>query len=182
MTQTELWFKENRHFLILAALQIAAILLLVFVVLPVGDRALSLWRDALNPEVVPTEADLGLQIAFWEQTNTKLATQIDSATSVSHKSDSQEGELAAIQSAAASCKVSLITCEVRSLGNRDGASTASFDLQLKGSFHHLGKLIIDLESSPLALAVDRMILEGTESGSSIININLTLISRRGKQP
>lgn len=182
MTPTELWYRENRQFLLLIGSQIVVILLLVFVVLPIGNRALSLWRDALNPEVVPNEADLRMQIAFWEQANSRLAAQLDSAASVSHKSDSQEGELAAVQSAVASCQISMVTCEVRALGDREGTSATAFDLQLRGSFHNLGKLIVNLESTPLAFNVDRISLEGTESGSGIVNANLTLISRKGERP
>jgi hypothetical protein len=180
LTPTELWYRENRHFLLLVISQIAVILLLAFVVIPIGDRALSLWRDSLNPEVVPSAADLHSQIAFWELANKRLSAQLDSATTRSRENDSQERQLAAIQTAVAANKLSLLSCDLRALTDRNEMSATAFDLQVRGSFHNLGKLITDLESSSLAAIVDRMSLEGNETGSSTINVNLTLVLRNGK--
>ena len=175
MTPTELWYKENRHFLLLVGSQIAVIVLLVFVVIPIGDSALSVWRDSLNPEVVPSEADLQSQITFWELANSRLSAQLDSASMRSREYNSQEKQLAVIQTAAAACRLSLVSCDLRALTDGNDTSATTFDLQLRGSFHNLGRLITNLESSSLAAIVDKMSLEGNESGSGIINVNLTLI-------
>ena len=156
------------------------IVLLVFVVIPVGDQALSLWRDSLNPEVVPSEADLNGQIAFWELANNKLSAQLDSATTRGRENDSQEKQLATIQTAVAAHKLSLLSCDLRALTDGNETSATAFDLQVRGSFHSLGRLITDLESSSLAGVVDRMSLEGNETGSSAINANLTLVLPYGK--
>jgi hypothetical protein len=180
LTPTELWYRENRHFLLLVVSQVAVIVLLIFVVIPTGDRALSLWRDSLNPEVVPSVADLRSQIAFWELANNKLSSQLDSATTRSRENDSQEKQLAAIQTAVAANKLSLLSCDLRALTDGNKTSATAFDLQLRGSFHNLGKLITNLESSSLVAVVDRMSLEGNESGSSAINANLTLVLPNGK--
>ncbi len=180
MTPTELWYRENRHFLLLVIAQVTVIVLLVFVVIPFGDKTLSLWRDSLNPEVVPSEIDLRSQIAFWELTNNRLSAQLDSATTRSREDDSQEKQLAAIQTAVAANRLSLLSCELRALTDGNKTSATAFDLQVRGSFHNLGRLITNLESFPLAAAVDRMSLEGTESGSSTINVSLTLVLRNGK--
>lgn len=179
MTPTKLWYRENRHLLLLVISQVAVIVLLVFVVVPFGDRTLSLWRDSLNPEVVPSEADLRSQIAFWELANKRLSAQFDSATTRSRENDSQEKQLAAIQTAVAANKLSLLSCELRALTGATEATATAFDLQIRGSFHNLGRLITNLESSPLAAAVDRMSLEGNESGSSTINVSLTLVLSNG---
>lgn len=180
MTTTELWFKQSRHFLLLAAMQTAVILLLIFVVVPVGDRALSAWRDTLNPELMPTNAEMQQQIAFWEHANDRLAAHLDSASALSQKVDSRDAQLQAIQSSVAVHRVSLITCELRTLENREGTSATAFDLQLRGPFVGVGQMITELESSAMAFIVDHVSLEGTESGSSTINASLTLVSRRGQ--
>jgi hypothetical protein len=180
LTPTELWYRENRHFLLLAILQVAVIALLVFVVLPVGDRVLSIWRDSLSPNVVPSETELHSQIAFWEQANNRLSTQLDSAATLGSENDSPEKQLAAIQTAVAANKLSLLSCEMRALTDGEQPTSTAFDLQVRGSFRNLGKLITDLESSSLAAIVDRMSLEGNESGSSVINVSLTLVLPNGK--